>query len=167
MNYEIDKNGHCTIPDGVTSIGNFAFANCFGLKSITIPDGVTSIEDYAFAYCVGLQSITIPDSVTSIGDRAFACCVRLTSVTIPDSVTSIGDCAFSGCAGLKSVQLNHHVAIHVSGNLWQIGCKCARLEWWLGAKGKKYALAKKYSDAKYASACEVLILATTKAGPTP
>jgi len=39
-----------TIPGNVTSIGNWAFAECFGLTSITIPKSVTFIGDYAFAY---------------------------------------------------------------------------------------------------------------------
>ena len=39
--------------------------------SITIPNGVTSIGDYAFYKCSNLMSITIPDSVTSIGNYAF------------------------------------------------------------------------------------------------
>jgi len=58
------------IPAGVTSIGNYAFANCRSLTSVTIPNSVTSIGNYAF-YSSGLTSITIPDSVTSIGDYAF------------------------------------------------------------------------------------------------
>ena len=47
---------------------------CPGGKSggFTIPDSVTSIGDYAFASCTGLTSVTIPNSVTSIGDGAFA-----------------------------------------------------------------------------------------------
>ena len=49
----------------------------------TIPDGVTSIEDYAFWGCSGLTSVTIPDSVTSIGEWAFSGCSSLKSVTIP------------------------------------------------------------------------------------
>ena len=40
--------------------------------SITIPNSVTSIGDYAFCGCTGLTSITIPTSVTSIGDYAFS-----------------------------------------------------------------------------------------------
>ena len=32
------------IPEGVTSIGNYAFSRCSGLTSITIPEGVTSIS---------------------------------------------------------------------------------------------------------------------------
>ena len=35
--------------------------------NVVIPDGVTSIGDYAFNRCTNLTSITIPDSVTSIG----------------------------------------------------------------------------------------------------
>jgi len=40
--------------------------------SITIPEGVTSIGEYAFRDCSGLTSITIPNSVTSIGSNAFS-----------------------------------------------------------------------------------------------
>ena len=86
-----------TIPDSVTSIGDYAFGGCEFLQSITIPDSVTSIGDRAFMRCSSLRSVTIPDSVTSIGNDAFACCNSLHSVTIPDSVTSIGDSAFYNC----------------------------------------------------------------------
>ena len=63
-------------------------------NSVTIPDTVTSIGEYAFYDCTSLTSVTIPDSVTSIGGSAFSGCTSLTSVTIPDSVTSIGSYAF-------------------------------------------------------------------------
>ena len=92
-----------TIPDSVTSIGAWAFGNCTSLTSVTIPDGVTSIGEYTFYNCTSLTSVTIPDSVTSIGDSAFDGCVTLTSVTIPDSVTRIGGYAFSGCESLTNV----------------------------------------------------------------
>jgi|GEM_PF-1959403 len=82
------------IPDGVTSIGSYAFDGCGSLTSITIPDSVTSIGSSAFYNCSSLTSITIPNSVTSIGYSAFYNCSSLTSITIPDSVTSIGREAF-------------------------------------------------------------------------
>ena len=92
-----------TIPDSVTTIGEYTFGYCSSLTSITIPDSVTTIRDYAFYECTSLTSVTIPDSVTTIGDEAFGYCSSLTSVTIPDSVTTIGDYAFCWCESLTSV----------------------------------------------------------------
>ena len=87
------------IEDGVTSIGNYAFSGCLGLKSITIPDGITSIGSFAFYGC-SLTNIRIPGSVTSIGNCAIEDCMSLTSVTIPGSVSSIGEYAFRDCRNL-------------------------------------------------------------------
>lgn len=39
------------IPEGVSSIGNFAFGGCSGLTSVTIPSSVTSIGVYSFEGC--------------------------------------------------------------------------------------------------------------------
>ena len=50
----------------VTSIGEKAFYDCYGLTSIIIPYGVTSIGSSAFSDCSNLISVTIPDSVTTI-----------------------------------------------------------------------------------------------------
>ena len=44
-------SGDFTIPNNVTSIGNYAFNSCSSLTSITIPDSVTSIGNYAFNSC--------------------------------------------------------------------------------------------------------------------
>ena len=98
-----------TIPNSVTSIGDYAFSYCSGLTSVTIPNSVTSINEYAFSGCYGLTSVTIPNSVTSIGEYAFSGCSGLTSVTIPNSVTSIGEAAFFGCSGLTSVTIPNSV----------------------------------------------------------
>lgn len=44
------------VPDGVTSIGNYAFLNCSSLTSVTIPNSVTSIGNWAFYGCDNLKS---------------------------------------------------------------------------------------------------------------
>ena len=86
-----------SLPEGLTSIGSYAFSDCKALTSFIIPDGVTSIGRSAFNWCTSLTSVTIPHSVTSIGGEAFLNC-PLISVTIPNSVTSIGGEAFNLCS---------------------------------------------------------------------
>ena len=103
--YDCDSLTSVTIPDSVTTIGYSAYADCSSLTSVTIPDSVTTIGNYAFEYCSSLTSVTIPDSVTTIGYGAFYGCSSLTSVTIPDSVTTIGYDAFYGCSSLTSVTI--------------------------------------------------------------
>ncbi len=103
--YPAGRGTAYSIPDGVTSIGLYAFSGCTNLTSVTIPDSVTSIGEWAFSRCTNLTSVTIPDSVTSIQYGAFSGCTNLTSVTIPDSVTSIGYSAFYSCESLTSVTI--------------------------------------------------------------
>ena len=91
------------ISHSVTSIGEYAFYNCYGLTSVTIPNSVKSIGHSAFQDCSGLTSVTIGNGVTSIGSSDFSGCRRLTSVTIPNSVKSIGSGAFSYCPELLDV----------------------------------------------------------------
>lgn len=49
--------------------------------SYTVPDGVTSIADWAFDSCKRLKSITIPESVIHVGTSAFNRCTGLTEIT--------------------------------------------------------------------------------------
>jgi len=79
------------------------YYGCELLVSITMPNSVTGIEGFAFADCTGLTSVTIPKSVTSIGAAAFCDCTGLTGVTIPNSVESIKEGAFIGCTNLSGV----------------------------------------------------------------
>ena len=97
-----------TIPESVTSIGNYAFYNCSGLTSVTIPNSVTSIGNYAFRNCSGLTSISIPN-LDTICASAFAGCNSLASITIPNSVKKIEIFAFEGCSGLTSVTIPNSV----------------------------------------------------------
>jgi len=77
----------------------FGYSNS-SVTSITIPNSVTSIGDYAFHGCASLTSVTIPNSVTSIGNYAFYGCSSLPSLTIPNSETSISFGAFISCTSL-------------------------------------------------------------------
>ena len=116
--YSDEYSGSITLPTtvthngveySVTSIGEYAFQSCGGLKSITIPEGVTSIGKWAFSYCLSLTTITIPEGVTSIGVGTFSNCSRLTAITLPEGVTSISDWAFDGCSSLTAITIPESV----------------------------------------------------------
>lgn len=117
-NYNNKYKNDVTIPetvtyDGttytVTSIENYAFANCYTLTDVSIPNTVTSIGNYAFYRCSGLNRIIIPNSVVDIGDYAFRYCSGISYVTIPDFVINIGNCAFDNCTKLWSVTIGRSV----------------------------------------------------------
>jgi hypothetical protein len=106
------KNGVGTIvfENEVTSLGNYAFQQCYEITNIEIPETVTEIGNNAFDYCSGLTSVNIPSGVTSIGGSMFSGCAnlkRLNSDTdgvfnIPSQITNINGSAFYGCTSLTS-----------------------------------------------------------------
>lgn len=111
------------IPNGIISIGDYAFYNCVDLVSIDIPNSVTLIGNRAFENCIGLTNVIIPNSVTMIAWQAFAGCSNLTSITIPNSVTSIGNYAFYRCENLTVANLSgdgEWVAGEISNTLTKI-----------------------------------------------
>ena len=92
------------LPSSLTTIYSYAFSNS-GLDSIVIPNSVTSIKSYAFFGCQNLVSLTLGYGLTSINDWAFERCTSLDSIAIPYSVTSIGYGSFHRCTGLTKVEL--------------------------------------------------------------
>lgn len=77
------------ICDGITSIGEYAFAGASGLTKISIANTVTDIEDFAFFYNINLENIKLPNKIESIGKCAFSE-TKIQNMTIPNSVKKIG-----------------------------------------------------------------------------
>ncbi len=94
-----------TIPNTVTSIGNYAFSRCTALTNMTIPGSVTNIGYDAFNGCTALANITVPPGVAAIASEVFYGCTNLSNISIPDGVTRIGDAAFRSCRALTDVTL--------------------------------------------------------------
>ncbi|MBE5800743.1 MAG: hypothetical protein E7319_00455 [Clostridiales bacterium] len=86
--------------------------------AVTLPAGITTIAQEAFAGDASLVSVFIPDGAETIGNSAFAGCGQLSAIRIPASVTAIGSNAFSGCA-LRYVQVakDSYAAQWVTKNL--------------------------------------------------
>ena len=91
------------IPNGVKSIGSYAFGNNTKLKRVALPPTLKTIEKGAFYNCSLLEEISIPNNLLSISDEAFKGCSNLIRVYIPSTVSTIGSSAFSGCSKLTDV----------------------------------------------------------------
>ena len=109
-------DGSLTLPQEldsltVTAVGEGAFEGCAEFSgALIIPDGVTAIGDKAFAFCSGITSAVIPGSVASIGKMAFWECRDITDVILLDGVEGIGAMAFCDGHSLRSVTIPGSVA---------------------------------------------------------
>ena len=99
-----DSCSKYVVPEGVVTIGEYAFSNRFSMQSITLPNGITEIGENAFNCCSSLTDINIPNGVTEINENVFSN-TALNTLVLPDSVTSIGDNAFYNCSQLKSITI--------------------------------------------------------------
>ena len=115
------------IPEGVKTIGSYAFANLTALTKVVLPSTLERIDFGAFYGCSSLTKVegienvkfinrgafegcalrgdVDLDKAVAIADRAFAGNKKLESVTLGSGVQSVGAYAFSGNTSLKQVTI--------------------------------------------------------------
>lgn len=98
-----------TIPEGVKTIGNNAFAYNYALTEINLPSTLKYIGEAAFEDCMNLPTIDLPDSITEIGASAFSGCKSITAVQLPIELSEIKNATFFGCSALEKVTLGVNV----------------------------------------------------------
>lgn len=98
------------LPEGLTTIGNSAFAMCENLQKVNIPRSVRTLGRWMFEECKALRKVEIPEGVIEIPASAFYHGVGITSIIIPSSVATIGNYAFSGCTNLESITIPSSVS---------------------------------------------------------
>ena len=94
------------LPEGVTSIGNFAFYDNDRLKEIALPQSLTSIGHYAFSWCTALGKITIPDGVTELPQGLFSWCTELKDVALGAKTEKIDTSVFMLCGKLERITIS-------------------------------------------------------------
>ena len=100
-----DKTMHSIIlPEGITKIGEGAFADCPVLTEVKIASGLTTLEKGVFACCIRLIGVSLPDTLRVIEERAFYDCQALEALYLPVGITEIGDSAFEN-SGLRYLNL--------------------------------------------------------------
>lgn len=93
------------LPDGLQSIGDYAFTRCRSLTSIQFPEGLYGIGDNAFEDCTSLTAVRFPDGLQSIGNSAFEDCRSLTFIQFPEGLQRIEGSAFYYCNSLTTIEL--------------------------------------------------------------
>ena len=107
----MDSSGTLTIPDGVTAIGEGAFADLSGLKTIIIPGTVKEIRQNAFRNNADLENVILQEGVEVIGYRAFQECGNLKNVELPESLIEIGAGAFFRCSSINNIIIPSKIEI--------------------------------------------------------
>ena len=123
------------VPQGIKTIGEFAFSHCRNLQRIVVPEGVLCIADGAFEYCSNLREIVLPTTMESfIGGSNFGYCTSLESITIPKGVCTMESDIFRGCISLHKISVdsanetfdsrnNCNAVIDTEQNRLVAGCK--------------------------------------------
>ena len=117
------------IPEGVTTLGAFAFGSCTSLKEVSLPTTITTIytagNDATFHSCNAIEKITIPNSVTSgicdVPADVFSWArSSIKEINFNEEITSIGNSAFGGCTALETIEIPN--TITSIGNYAFQGC---------------------------------------------
>ena len=116
------------IPEGVKTIGSYAFANLTALTKVVLPSTLERIDFGAFYGCTSLTTVEgienvkfinrdafagcalrgniSLDKAVAIADRAFALNSKLESVVLGSDIQSVGAYAFSNNTSLGTVTIN-------------------------------------------------------------
>ncbi|MGI6471707.1 MAG: leucine-rich repeat protein [Candidatus Methanomethylophilaceae archaeon] len=125
------------VSEGVVSLGDFTFYNCFSLENVILPNSLEEIGDHALYGCYNVTSLTAPIDIKMWTSARFTSLITLTLtegqtgmgasyysvygpetpwynsnlafVTISDGVISIGDCSFFGSSSLTDVSIANTV----------------------------------------------------------
>lgn len=138
-----EATGTLRLPETVTSIGEGAFANLDGLKTIIIPgtvkeikknafrnnvdletvimeNGVEIIGEFAFLDCINLKNVIMSETLNQMKYQAFYNCDSLSEITIPTNVKKLSSFVFGSCNNIKTINLPEGL-IEIENNAMQ-GC---------------------------------------------
>ncbi len=99
------------IPEGVNSLGAYAFTGCTALTEITFPASFVMANvdasnssgydayQHMFDGCTNLQTVTFKSAIETLPRHMFANCGKLTTVDLP-SAKAIDQNAFENCSSL-------------------------------------------------------------------
>lgn len=90
------------LPEGLISISNNMFSNCYKLKKVVFPSTLQIINNGAFKNCTSLEEVDLTNTcVKSVGYRIFEGCISLKKVIFPKTLSKITIDIFVNCINLE------------------------------------------------------------------
>lgn len=99
------KVKYCVVEEGITSIGEEAFALLKECESIKIPNSVSYIGDYAFRYNK-VTELEIPNGVVYLGKQVFNECNYLKKISLSSTVKDVTAETFYYAPQLEEIQVS-------------------------------------------------------------
>jgi len=101
------ENTTVNVPEGVKTIGGYAFAYNDNVEKIVLPSSVTSLNDRAFRD-TSASEVVLNEGLTNISYQAFRNASNVKSVVIPSTVTTISKEAFQN-SGITTLTIPANV----------------------------------------------------------
>ena len=92
------------VEEGITHIGDLAFAFFVELTKISLPQSLIGIGIGSFAYCFKLESIPLPENLEEIGNEAFFSALSVKVLDLPQSIKKLGGSAFGYLMNVEKME---------------------------------------------------------------
>ena len=96
------------VPEGVDTIGGYAFYYNTNVETIVLPNSVTTLDMYSFRG-TSATKVVLNEGLTEIGAYAFSKAGNLKEINFPSTVTTVGEQAFR-LAGFETLTIPATVA---------------------------------------------------------
>ena len=103
------------LPESLTFIGGYAFANMGSLENCIVPNNVTTLGEGAFKNDSLLASVVLSNRLPILNKELFSNCVVLDNLSIPASVTEIKNNAFTNCTSMKNLRIENGTEVMTVG----------------------------------------------------
>ncbi|MBR2240115.1 MAG: leucine-rich repeat domain-containing protein [Bacilli bacterium] len=103
-------SGAYTIPDELTSVGSYAFANEQLLTSVNLNNTLT-LGDHCFYNCKNLETVILNPYINAIPYYAFNGCTALSNIDT-SHITYLGDESFQYCTNLQTIDIGSVISFY-------------------------------------------------------
>ena len=121
VNSDCAKITSVDLGNNITTIGNYAFYLCKGLKEIYFYYKLETIGKNAFYGCTALTSIELPATMKKVDNSAFYGCRSISSLSVESDNLEIGTSAFAACSSLYTIRFFGTVPLVGSTAFYNVG----------------------------------------------